>query len=690
MVIQPVVTASRNIVVLGDSYASGNGARSSDWTLGSTNPSASYNYEGVENCFRSPTSWASQLAAALGATSYVNRACSSGVIQDIVTNPRSMGNVAKVAGACPTSPNSPEEYYVDNGGSTCTRYLETQINGVDSSTDIVIVGIGGNDLAFEEMVKDCFVPNFRSESKCSNQMSFASNQLPAFTSDLTSALLDIEAKLNDDAQVWVVAYPHIVKTDNPPYRCCWWSGDNLDVTTPMRALGIAFDTATQAAIDDANAAASRGNFAFFFDDTKTLFNGHEPDPDSTNSNPDRWVFELFNLELAEWWHLNPIGHGELSSALATHLSPLIPPNVDNPTDSPIPSGAPTLPPIPPSSPPTSPPVTPTSQPVDAPAPTPTTVNPPAPSPQPGCFSSFNTVEVEGKGFVSMDSLRIGDSVRSNKDSFSTVYGFLHLDRKVQATFYRIQVGHGSTLELTGSHLVHIYDTSAQHAVQAADVKVGDILQTTRGSHNASVVHGVKVVHRQGLFAPLTYSGTIVVGGIVASNYVAVLDNQLGLSSSSQDVLIHAFFALRRMACSWDFARCADEKYATTGISAFAANAAAYLDLVVSQETSVFLQAGALAWGLPALMAEQLVSALRFVPLSGLVSLMVATVLLLRLKPHKSRADRKSCRSIGVAQQGMKTHWRENFRWQVRLCRQGSCQLDCWEHPMAEKLDPQGL
>ena len=95
----------------------------------------------------------------------------------------------------------------------------------------------------------------------------------------------------------------------------------------------------------------------------------------------------------------------------------------------------------------------------------------------------------------MDSLRIGDSVRSNKDSFSTVCVFLHLDRQVHATFYRVQVGHGSTLELTGSHLTHIYDTSAQHAVQAADVKVGDTLQTTRGFHNARDVQSVKVVHR---------------------------------------------------------------------------------------------------------------------------------------------------------------------------------------------------
>ena len=77
-------------------------------------------------------------------------------------------------------------------------------------------------------------------------------------------------------------------------------------------------------------------------------------------------------------------------------------------------------------------------------------------------------------------------------------------------------------------------------------------------------------------------------------------------------------------------------FALCRISAFAANAAAFLALVVNQQTSVVLQAGALAWGLPTLMAEQLVSALRCVPLSSLASLMVATAVLFRLKAHKGK------------------------------------------------------
>ena len=260
---------SRKIVVLGDSYASGNGARDSTWTLGSTDLS-SYNYEGVDGCFRSPTSWGSQMSEALGASSYVNRACSSGTLAHVTTSPRNMGDsVAKVNGECPTSPNAPEEYYVSNGANTCSRYLQTQISGVDQFTDAVILAVGGNDLQFEALVTDCFVPGTRSESKCQGQIDFANAALADYTQDLTQALLDIKELLNPSAQVWLVAYPHIVQPDSPPYRCCYWSGDGLDVTTPMRALGVAFDAAQRSAMNNANNAAG-GNFVYFYDNTKSL------------------------------------------------------------------------------------------------------------------------------------------------------------------------------------------------------------------------------------------------------------------------------------------------------------------------------------------------------------------------------------------------------------------------------------
>ena len=55
---------------------------------------------------------------------------------------------------------------------------------------------------------------------------------------------------------------------------------------------------------------------------------------------------------------------------------------------------------------------------------------------PPCFSAFDTVEAQGKGMISMDSLEIGDYVRAGKD-FSRVFSFAHLDLDAEGNFLQI-------------------------------------------------------------------------------------------------------------------------------------------------------------------------------------------------------------------------------------------------------------
>jgi hypothetical protein len=101
------------VVQLGDSFASGNGARG---------PNGTVNYAGIPDCFRSPTTWGAQATAALpqskGGLSavYVTRACYGGVLKD-VTNPRIFSTrfTTKTNGVCsasPALPYAPEKYYV--------------------------------------------------------------------------------------------------------------------------------------------------------------------------------------------------------------------------------------------------------------------------------------------------------------------------------------------------------------------------------------------------------------------------------------------------------------------------------------------------------------------------------------------------------------------------------------------------
>jgi len=168
----------------------------------------------------------------------------------------------------------------------------------------------------------------------------------------------------------------------------------------------------------------------------------------------------------------------------------------------------------------------------------------------GCFSALNSVEVQGKGMISIDSLEIGDYVRSGKD-FSRVFSFGHLERDVEYDFLQIHTeGSPAPLELTKNHMVFSNDK----AVRAEKVSVGDML----GDHKVTDIISTKST---GLYAPITYDGSIVVNGIKSSCYVEMLDHV----PADQHQFVHMFFSLQRAACSVNFGWCEAETY-TDGLS----------------------------------------------------------------------------------------------------------------------------
>jgi Hint module len=92
------------------------------------------------------------------------------------------------------------------------------------------------------------------------------------------------------------------------------------------------------------------------------------------------------------------------------------------------------------------------------------------------------------------------------------------------------------------------------AVRASQVKVGDRLGNRK-------VTDIISVERHGAYAPFTMSGDIVVSGVRASNYVAVLTH----SAVNQSGASHAFLALRRLVCTFNLGYCEKETY-TNGIT----------------------------------------------------------------------------------------------------------------------------
>ena len=64
---------------------------------------------------------------------------------------------------------------------------------------------------------------------------------------------------------------------------------------------------------------------------------------------------------------------------------------------------------------------------------------------------------------------------------------------------------------------HLVFMTEKGAVSASRIQVGDLLMSSPGSAKVTKVGSVQ---RQGLWAPATESGSIVVNGVVASNYIS--------------------------------------------------------------------------------------------------------------------------------------------------------------------------
>jgi len=134
-----------------------------------------------------------------------------------------------------------------------------------------------------------------------------------------------------------------------------------------------------------------------------------------------------------------------------------------------------------------------------------------------CFPGNMEVDVQGKGAVRMDELQVGDYVKvGNGESYEPVYAFGHRVPDKLTEFVQLHTHAGIPLEMTGEHLVFV--DGKTNPVRADSIQVGDRLRADDGS---AVVEKIMSVTRNGIYNPLTSSGTIQVNGITASNYVAL-------------------------------------------------------------------------------------------------------------------------------------------------------------------------
>merc|ERR1712086_654813 len=124
-----------------------------------------------------------------------------------------------------------------------------------------------------------------------------------------------------------------------------------------------------------------------------------------------------------------------------------------------------------------------------------------------CFPASTLVETESRGAVEMKEVLVGERIKT-AEGFSEVLFFAMRNPIAHAQCWEISTDSHS-LVLTHSHGLFKEDGSV---VQVMHVSVGDSILS------AGVVTSTERVKCTGLVAPVTRAGTIVVNGVITSDY----------------------------------------------------------------------------------------------------------------------------------------------------------------------------
>ena len=213
-----------------------------------------------------------------------------------------------------------------------TDYLDD----IPENTDLVLMTIGGNDVNFGDIVKQCFVIGLRDGSTCEKLINSAKENLPAAIKGTEEILKKLEDKLSPNSQIILAGYPLLsLDTDyslatcsQKIYSLCTeW--DSYPVAQDIRALG---KLANYHQSDLAKEWNNEHDMKLIYVDTiSDKFSGHEPNPSIFSRNDVRWINEFFETmgeidssgktkskstgTVEEWYHPNITGHQKIGATV---------------------------------------------------------------------------------------------------------------------------------------------------------------------------------------------------------------------------------------------------------------------------------------------------------------------------------------------------------------------------------------
>lgn len=272
-----------HLTLLGDSYSAGNGAGS---------------YYGPKDALRSRNNWAHKYTQWLNGQGHPT----------VLTNLAHSGDIT-------------QHLLEDKDGRS------SQISQVPEDTDVVMFTIGGNDVSFADIVKECFAVGFRDPGSCREKVEEAKKGLDTVQKNTEKILNKIDDRLPDGAQVVLVGYPRLATDRQYVLK---WGKDSYDAGTNVRALSDAART-TQSDLVSRWNASHPGLKVTYIDGVIDAFDGHEPDPSPKHRNPHRWINEFMETEGQKdrdgttksksssnqdlFYHPNLIGHAQIAELI---------------------------------------------------------------------------------------------------------------------------------------------------------------------------------------------------------------------------------------------------------------------------------------------------------------------------------------------------------------------------------------
>lgn len=288
------------IVVLGDSYSSGNGA-------GDYEPDDARS-NGDDPYYRSRNNYAQIYATWL----YEKQGKAPAIV-----------NLAR------------------SGATTETVIKKELAAPLPEDTDVVMLTVGGNDLEFAKFVRWCFFFGLRDVLPCRHRYEAAERMLTDRSENgllgrTTQVLARIADRLLDvvDAKIVLVGYPQVSEDRlELIFEKIPFIPSVMDVAHAARRLGelTAAVQAEAVRLWNADPSHPRASYVSLLD----RFEGHEPDPRTLHKNPQRWTDEFFETEVDVgasgtavsrvsfnqmfWYHPGIVGHEQIGQALIQEI-----------------------------------------------------------------------------------------------------------------------------------------------------------------------------------------------------------------------------------------------------------------------------------------------------------------------------------------------------------------------------------